>query len=120
MASTPPPCCGAGCWAGACCACGCCCGAISPVLVLTCTGDLSRNRSLGIALAKGESLKDILGRTKMVAEGVRTTEAALALSAQHGIELPIASEMSDVLAGRTDPQTAIRNLMGRKQKLEHA
>jgi glycerol-3-phosphate dehydrogenase (NAD(P)+) len=89
-------------------------------LVLTCTGDLSRNRSLGIALAKGESLKDILGRTKMVAEGVRTTEAALALSAKHGIELPIASEMSDVLAGRTDPQTAIRNLMGRKQKLEHA
>jgi len=89
-------------------------------LVLTCTGDLSRNRSLGIALAKGESLKDILSRTRMVAEGVRTTEAALALSALHGIELPIASEMSDVLAGRTDPQTAIRNLMGRKQKLEHA
>lgn len=89
-------------------------------LVLTCTGDLSRNRNLGIALAKGESLKDILARTKMVAEGVRTTDAALALSAKHGIELPIASEMSDVLAGRTDPQTAIRNLMGRKQKLEHA
>ncbi|MEY4095750.1 MAG: Glycerol-3-phosphate dehydrogenase [Acidobacteriota bacterium] len=89
-------------------------------LVLTCTGDLSRNRSVGIALAKGESLKDILARTKMVAEGVRTTEAALALSAKHGIELPIASEMSDVLAGRTDPQTAVRNLMGRKQKLEHA
>lgn len=89
-------------------------------LVLTCTGDLSRNRNVGIALAKGESLKDILSRTKMVAEGVRTTEAALALSAKHGIELPIASEMSDVLAGRTDPQTAIRNLMGRKQKLEHA
>jgi glycerol-3-phosphate dehydrogenase (NAD(P)+) len=89
-------------------------------LVLTCTGDLSRNRNVGIALAKGESLQDILRRTKMVAEGVRTTEAALALSARHGIELPIASEMSDVLAGRTDPQTAIRNLMGRKQKLEHA
>lgn len=89
-------------------------------LVLTCTGDLSRNRSVGIALAKGESLKDILARTKMVAEGVRTTEAALALSAKHGIELPIAREMSDVLAGRTDPQTAVRNLMGRKQKLEHA
>lgn len=89
-------------------------------LVLTCTGDLSRNRSVGIALAKGESLKDILARTKMVAEGVRTTDAALALSAKHGVDLPIASEMSDVLAGRTDPQTAVRNLMGRKQKLEHA
>jgi len=89
-------------------------------LVLTCTGQLSRNRNVGIALAKGQSLKDILASTRMVAEGVRTTEAALALSARHGIELPIAREMSDVLAGRTDPQTAIRNLMGRKQKLEHA
>lgn len=89
-------------------------------LVLTCTGSLSRNRQLGIALARGESLAQILARTKMVAEGVRTTEAALALGARHGIELPIAQEMSDVLAGRTDPQAAIRNLMGRKQKLEHA
>ena len=58
-------------------------------LVLTCTGDLSRNRKVGLALAKGESLKDILARTRMVAEGVRTTEAALALSAKHGIELQI-------------------------------
>lgn len=89
-------------------------------LVLTCTGDLSRNRKVGLALAKGQRLADILASTKMVAEGVRTTEAALALSARHGIELPIAQEMSDVLAGRTDPKTAIRNLMGRKQKLEHA
>jgi glycerol-3-phosphate dehydrogenase (NAD(P)+) len=89
-------------------------------LVLTCTGDLSRNRKVGLALAQGKSLKDILAGTRMVAEGVRTTEAALALSARHGIELPIAREMSDVLAGRTDPQTAIRNLMGRKQKQEHA
>jgi len=89
-------------------------------LVLTCTGDLSRNRKVGLALARGQKLPDILASTKMVAEGVRTTEAALALSAKHGIELPIAQEMSDVLAGRTDPQTAIRNLMGRKQKLEHA
>ena len=87
-------------------------------LVLTCTGDLSRNRQLGIALAKGETLAQILARTKTVAEGVRTTEAALALGARHGIELPIAREMSDVLAGRTEPRAAIRNLMGRKQKLE--
>ena len=54
----------------------------------------------------------------MVAEGVRTTEAALALGARLGLDLPIAQEMSDVLAGRTDPPAAIRNLMGRKQKLE--
>jgi glycerol-3-phosphate dehydrogenase (NAD(P)+) len=89
-------------------------------LVLTCTGDLSRNRKVGIALAQGHALREILASTRMVAEGVRTTEAALALSARHNIELPIAREMSDVLAGRIDPPTAIRNLMGRKQKLEHA
>lgn len=89
-------------------------------LVLTCTGDLSRNRRVGLALARGQSLAEILASTRMVAEGVRTTEAALALSAAHGIELPIASEMSEVLAGRTDPKSAIRNLMGRKQRLEHA
>ena len=67
----------------------------------------------------GKSLQQILARTKSVAEGVRTTEAALALGARHGIELPIAQGMSDVLAGRLDPQAAIRHLMGRKQKLEH-
>jgi glycerol-3-phosphate dehydrogenase (NAD(P)+) len=89
-------------------------------LVLTCTGDLSRNRHVGIELARGRALKEILSSTRMVAEGVRTTEAALALGAKHGIELPIAREMSDVLAGRSDPRSAIRNLMGRKQKLEHA
>jgi glycerol-3-phosphate dehydrogenase (NAD(P)+) len=89
-------------------------------LVLTCTGDLSRNRKVGIELARGHGLEEILSRTRMVAEGVRTTEAALALSARHKIEMPIAREMSDVLAGRVDPQTAIKNLMGRKQKLEHA
>lgn len=89
-------------------------------LVLTCTGDLSRNRKVGIELAHGRTLTDILSSTRMVAEGVRTTEAALALSAKHNIELPIAQEMSDVLAGRKGAQEAIRNLMGRKQKLEHA
>lgn len=89
-------------------------------LVLTCTGNLSRNRQLGMSLARGESLAQILARTKTVAEGVRTTEAALALGLRQGIELPIAQAMSDVLAGRSDPQSAIRNLMGRKQKLERA
>ena len=55
----------------------------------------------------------------MVAEGVKTTEAALALGARHGIELPIAQEMSEVLAGTKAPHDAIRDLMGRRQKLEH-
>lgn len=89
-------------------------------LVLTCTGDLSRNRKVGIALAKGQSLDQILKSTRMVAEGVRTTDAALALGALHGIELPIAAQMADVLKGVKSPQSAIRDLMGRRQKLEHA
>jgi glycerol-3-phosphate dehydrogenase (NAD(P)+) len=88
-------------------------------LVLTCTGALSRNRHVGAELARGRPLADILASTKMVAEGVRTTEAALALGARHGIELPIAGQMADVLAGRKDPPAAIRELMGRRQKAEH-
>ena len=89
-------------------------------LVLTCTGTLSRNRHVGAELARGRLLPEILASTKMVAEGVRTTEAALALGAMHHIELPIAAQMSQLLAGRTDPATAIRELMGRRQKAEHA
>ena len=88
-------------------------------LVLTCTGDLSRNRRVGIELARGRSLDDILSHTRMVAEGVRTTHAALELAARCGVELPIAAQMADVFAGRKDPQAAIRELMGRRQKLEH-
>ncbi len=72
-------------------------------LVLTCTGDLSRNRHVGIELGRGRSLDDILGGMHMVAEGVRTTGAALALGARHGIELPIAAQMADVLEGRSSP-----------------
>ena len=69
-------------------------------LVLTCTGDLSRNRHVGIELGRGRTLDDVLAGMRMVAEGVRTTGAALALGARHGIELPIAAEMSAVLEGR--------------------
>ena len=71
-------------------------------------------------LAKGQSLDQILKSTRMVAEGVRTTDAALALGARHNIELPIAAQMAEVLKGTKDPQSAIRDLMGRRQKLEHA
>jgi glycerol-3-phosphate dehydrogenase (NAD(P)+) len=87
-------------------------------LVLTCTGALSRNRHVGIELARGRTLGEILASTKMVAEGVRTTEAALALGARHQQELPITAQMAAVLAGRTEPLIAIRELMGRRQKAE--
>ena len=87
-------------------------------LVLTCTGDLSRNRYVGIELGKGRKLDDVLAGMRMVAEGVRTTGAAIALGTRHGIELPIASEMSAVLEGRRSAIEAVELLMGRRQRLE--
>lgn len=89
-------------------------------LVLTCTGGLSRNRHVGTELARGRSLAEVVASTKMVAEGVRTTEAALALGARYGVELPITEQMAHVLSGRKDPPSALRELMGRRQKAEHA
>lgn len=87
-------------------------------LVLTCTGSLSRNRRVGLELGRGRSLDDVLGEMKMVAEGVRTTEAALALGTRHGVELPIAAKMADVLAGRRGPREAVGELMLRPQREE--
>jgi glycerol-3-phosphate dehydrogenase (NAD(P)+) len=87
-------------------------------LVLSCTGSLSRNRHVGIELARGRALADILAGMKMVAEGVLTTDAALALGERYGVELPIATQMSEVLAGRADVRTALETLMLRKQRAE--
>jgi glycerol-3-phosphate dehydrogenase (NAD(P)+) len=87
-------------------------------LVLTCTGALSRNRHVGVELARGRSLDEILASMKMVAEGVRTTAAALELGKKFGVELPIAAQMGEVLAGRTDVATAISALMLRPQRAE--
>jgi glycerol-3-phosphate dehydrogenase (NAD(P)+) len=87
-------------------------------LVLTCTGDLSRNRRVGLELAKGRSLPEILAATRMVAEGVRTTGAALALGKRYGVELPITTQMAEVLAGRVDVRSAISALMERPQRAE--
>ncbi|HYM25807.1 MAG TPA: NAD(P)H-dependent glycerol-3-phosphate dehydrogenase [Vicinamibacterales bacterium] len=87
-------------------------------LVLTCTANLSRNRYVGVELARGRQPDEIIAGMKMVAEGVRTTTAALALGAQYGVELPIATQMAEVLAGRTDVQSAINALMVRPQRAE--
>ncbi len=87
-------------------------------LVLTCTGELSRNRHVGIELGRGRPLSEILAGMRMVAEGVRTTDAALALGRRHGVELPIAGQMADVLAGRLTPRDAVGNLMLRPQRGE--
>ncbi len=87
-------------------------------LVLTCTGNLSRNRHVGIELARGRSLPAILAGMKMIAEGVRTTGAALALGARYGVELPIATQMAEVLEGRADVRSALDTLMLRRQRAE--
>lgn len=87
-------------------------------LVLTCTGALSRNRHVGVELAKGRTLQDILAGMKMVAEGVRTTDAALALADRHAVEMPIALQVAELLAGRKDARTGLEELMLRPQRSE--
>jgi glycerol-3-phosphate dehydrogenase (NAD(P)+) len=83
-------------------------------LVLTCTGPLSRNRSVGIELGRGHKLPDILEQLQgKVAEGVRTTSAALGLAAAHGVEMPITEQMAAILEHGKSPQDAIRELMAR-------
>jgi glycerol-3-phosphate dehydrogenase (NAD(P)+) len=86
-------------------------------LVLTCTGELSRNRHVGIELAAGRPLQDILAGMKMVAEGVRTTDAALALARRYGVEMPIAAQVAALLDGK-DARTALEELMLRPQRAE--
>ena len=86
--------------------------------MLTCTGSLSRNRHVGIELARGRPLAEIIAGMKMVAEGVKTTTAALALGERHGVELPIATQMSAVLEGQCDVRTAVEALMLRPQRAE--
>lgn len=88
-------------------------------LVLTCTGELSRNRHVGVELGRGRSIDEILSEMRMVAEGVRTTKAALALGARHGVELPITAQMAAVLDGRRSPLAAVEQLMLRPPKAEH-
>jgi glycerol-3-phosphate dehydrogenase (NAD(P)+) len=87
-------------------------------LVLTCTGSLSRNRHVGIELARGRPLAEILSSMKMIAEGVNTTHAAVALGARYGVELPITAQMAAVLQGRSDVRTALDALMLRRQRSE--
>jgi glycerol-3-phosphate dehydrogenase (NAD(P)+) len=87
-------------------------------LVLTCTGGLSRNRTLGLRIGKGEKLDDILNGAKTVAEGVRTAKAARELARKNRIEMPIVEEMYRVLYEGKDPRTATQDLMSRELKAE--
>ena len=88
-------------------------------LVLTCTGGLSRNRTVGVELGRGRKLRDIMaGMHGMVAEGVLTTDAALGLAKQYGIEMPITQQIHAVLHEEKSPQDAIRELMSRPGREE--
>jgi glycerol-3-phosphate dehydrogenase (NAD(P)+) len=89
-------------------------------LVLTCTGSLSRNRSVGVALGRGKKLDDILTETRLVAEGVRTAKSAKDLSERTGVEMPITIEMYRVLYENESPRDAIHRLMSRSLKAEFA
>ncbi|HEU5233648.1 MAG TPA: NAD(P)H-dependent glycerol-3-phosphate dehydrogenase [Terriglobales bacterium] len=88
-------------------------------LVLTCTGGLSRNRTVGVELGRGRKLPEIMaGMHGMVAEGVLTTGAALGLARRHGIEMPISEQMHEILHAHKSPKDAIRDLMSRPGKDE--
>jgi glycerol-3-phosphate dehydrogenase (NAD(P)+) len=87
-------------------------------LVLTCTGDLSRNRTVGMELGRGRSLAEILGGMKMVAEGVRTTLSAYQLAAKLGVDMPITEQMYRILYQNKDPRQAVTDLMLRELKAE--
>ena len=90
-------------------------------LVLTCTGGLSRNRSVGVELGRGRKLEEILaGMHGAVAEGIFTIQAALGLAKKHGVEMPISQQMELILHQGQSPKDAIRELMMRPGKEESA
>jgi glycerol-3-phosphate dehydrogenase (NAD(P)+) len=88
-------------------------------LVLTCTGGLSRNRSVGVALGQGKQLTEIIaGMHGMVAEGVLTTNAAIGLARKYNVEMPITEQMYAIFHDGKSPYNAIRELMTRPAKAE--
>jgi len=87
-------------------------------LVLTCTGELSRNRRVGLELAKGRRLDEIVNSMRMVAEGIKTTSATVDLARRQGVEVPIAEQMYAMLHLGRPPREALRQLMERSLKVE--
>jgi glycerol-3-phosphate dehydrogenase (NAD(P)+) len=87
-------------------------------LVATCTSEKSRNRTVGVALGQGRRLDDIVAEMKMVAEGVKSTQAVLELAARHGVEMPIAEQVGAVLYDGRTPAEIVPALMLREAKPE--
>jgi glycerol-3-phosphate dehydrogenase (NAD(P)+) len=87
-------------------------------LVLTCSGDLSRNRMVGVELAHGRKLEEIVSSMKMVAEGIKTTNAVADLAGRHSVEMPISEQMLQMLHFGVSPREAVQRLMDRSLKGE--
>lgn len=87
-------------------------------LILTCTGEPSRNRRVGIEIARGKRLEEILSGTQMIAEGVRNTRSIYQLAERLGVEMPIVEQMYLVLYQQKKPREAVRDLMQRSLKAE--
>ncbi|MGO4221651.1 NAD(P)H-dependent glycerol-3-phosphate dehydrogenase [Lysobacter sp. TAF61] len=88
-------------------------------LVLTCTGDLSRNRRLGLALGRGQSIEDAVREIGQVVESVQTADEVMRQAERHGVELPISSAVQAVLHGEITPAVGLRLLLSREQKPEY-
>ena len=88
-------------------------------LVLTCTGDLSRNRRLGLALGRGQSIDEAVRAIGQVVESIQTAEEVMRQAGRHGVELPISSNVRDVLKGEINPGEGLKRLMAREQKPEY-
>jgi glycerol-3-phosphate dehydrogenase (NAD(P)+) len=89
-------------------------------LILTCTGQYSRNREVGLRLANGQTLQEILQTLGHVAEGVHTAREVVKRAAQLGVEMPITHEVDQVLSHGRSPRAAVENLLSREQKSEMA
>lgn len=87
-------------------------------LILTCTGDLSRNRQVGLRLGHGETLEEILAQSHSIAEGVKTAESVYHLSQTLGVEMPITSAIYAILNGKATPKEAVSALLARSLKEE--
>jgi glycerol-3-phosphate dehydrogenase (NAD(P)+) len=87
-------------------------------LVLTCTGALSRNRAVGLAVGAGEALEAVLAAPESVAEGVTTTDSARALARREGIDMPIVNAIARILFEQQAPHDALADLMGRELRPE--
>jgi glycerol-3-phosphate dehydrogenase (NAD(P)+) len=87
-------------------------------LALTCTGDLSRNRTVGVEIGRGRKLADIVASMRTVAEGVNTTRATVRLAERYHVEVPITRQVHRILDGEISPRDAIRELMERSLKEE--